>query len=425
MRIFGQHDNKTIEQLRTCANIVPDTVAVLMADGHLGYSMPIGGVVAYPQHISPSGVGYDIGCGNLAIKTDVDASLCNDKDFDAIAKEIEKQISFGIGRKNYDEIDSPVFDKIDQSPSEPQRSLLGLAKSQLGTVGSGNHYVDLLMDENHTLWVGIHFGSRGFGFQTANGFLNLASNKGFFEKRGNGEMMTPPVLLPVDKPLGQDYIECMRIAGEYAYEGRRAVGTKVLGILGAKPIAVIHNHHNFAWNEVHGGKPYWVVRKGATPAFPGQLGFVGGSMGDICVIVKGIESQLSKDSLYSTVHGAGRLRSRQAAKNGKYAWACHVAGCTQYFMDTPPPNNLKCPKHTDKPLFRDEIFKPLNYPEILSDLRKKGVTVRGGGADESPDVYRRLSDVLDKHVGTIEILHTLTPRVVVMAGSNENDPYKD
>ena len=385
MRIFGQHDEATIQQLERCAAAEDGAPAVLCADGHLGYSMPIGGVVGYRDHISPSGVGYDIACGNLAVRTNLRAGDLTSGDYERIADQINRRVSFGMGRKNATPVrEHAVFDAVVASPVAGQRKLLSLAREQLGTVGGGNHYVDVLEDEAGMLWVGVHFGSRGFGHKTATGFLNVAGGRSFeAPPRGGGEMNAPPTLLPLAMPSGQDYLAAMNIAGQFAYAGRDAVVGTVLGILGATATDTVHNHHNFAWQEKHGGETYWVVRKGATPAFPGQRGFIGGSMDDIAVIVHGVESPASAGAMYSTVHGAGRVMSRRSAK------------------------------------------KAVNFRTVQDRLRAKGTVLRGGGADESPEVYRRLEDVLRPHAGTIEIEHALRPRIVVMAGPNEFDPYKD
>jgi len=385
IKIFGQHDEATIQQLKRCAAVEEDAPAVLCADGHLGYSMPIGGVVAYRDHVSPSGVGYDIACGNLAVRTNLRAADMTPQEYGRLADAIARRVSFGMGRRNAEPIrDHPVFDAIARSPVEGQRRLLSLAREQLGTVGGGNHYVDLLEDQDGLLWVGVHFGSRGFGHKTATGFLNVASGRAFeSHSRLADDMHAPPALLPLAQPSGQDYVAAMRIAGDYAYAGRDAVVDTVLDILGAETTDRVHNHHNFAWEEQHGRETYWVVRKGATPAFPGQRGFVGGSMDDIAVIVSGVESPASKASLYSTVHGAGRVMSRRQAK------------------------------------------KAVNFRAVQDRLRARGTVLRGAGADEAPEVYRRLEDVLAKHEGTIRIEHVLRPRIVVMAGPHEHDPYRD
>src|SRR5262249_4930428 len=173
--------------------------AVLCADGHLGYSMPIGGVVGYRDHVSPSGVGYDIACGNLAIRTNLAAVDVAPSDYVRIANAIQRRISFGMGRHNNEPVrDHPVFDAIAQSPVAEQRRLLGLAREQLGTVGGGNHYVDVLEDEAGQLWVGIHFGSRGFGHKTATGFLNVAAGRPVEAHPPPGrEVHAPPTPLPL------------------------------------------------------------------------------------------------------------------------------------------------------------------------------------------------------------------------------------
>jgi len=210
------------------------------------------------------------------------------------------------------------------------------------------------------------------------------------------------VLLPLAQPIGHDYWHLMSLAGRYAYSGREWVARKVVGILNGTEQELIHNHHNFAWKETHGGEELVVVRKGATPAFPGQTGFVGGSMGDDAVIVRGAAStdaavaEAQEAALFSTVHGAGRVMSRTAA-----------AG--------------KRNRKTGRVITPGRVT-----PEMMHGwLETKGVILRGGGLDESPHAYRRLPDVLAAQGPTIEVAHTLRPLVVVMAGADEFDPYKD
>src|SRR5204862_3128 len=168
-------------------------------------------------------------------------------------------------------------------------------------------------DEDSRIWIGVHFGSRGFGHKTASGFLALAQGLPFEGRAHEGEMDSPPVLLEVGSELGEAYVSAMELAGEYAYAGRDVVVAKVLEILGAEAVYEVHNHHNFAWREEHFGRSYWVIRKGCTPARPGQAGFVGGSMGDESVILEGVESSENEHALCSTVHGAGRVMRRSAA----------------------------------------------------------------------------------------------------------------
>src|SRR4051812_18752024 len=185
MKIFGQHDEKTIQQFQHISEQAVD--AALMADGHVGYVMPIGGVAAYRDQVSVVGVGFDIACGNAAIRTDrllSDFGESSDeihKTLTSFANEIARDVSFGMGRKNTAD-DAPVAHPLFESPAweavpgKHRQALLVKARQQLGTVGSGNHYVDVFADENDVIWVGVHFGSRGFGHTVASGFLALAQN---------------------------------------------------------------------------------------------------------------------------------------------------------------------------------------------------------------------------------------------------------
>src|ERR671934_1842752 len=314
IKTFGELDERSLKQLENCIKAGDAEFGVLCADHHPGYSQPIGGAVAYEGYISPSGVGYDIGCGNKAAQTELTRwDLDRLGGVEAVMREITRRISFGMGVQAQERVDHPVLDKIRRADFAPQRKLVRLAEEQLGTVGSGNHYVNVMEDEDGRIWIGVHFGSRGFGHKTASGFLALAQGLPFDERAAEGEMDSPPVLLEVGSELGDSYVAAMQLAGEYAYAGRDVVVNKVLEILGAEATHEVHNHHNFAWREEHFGRTYWVIRKGCTPARPGQEGFVGGSMGDDSVILEGVDSDDSEESLFSTVHGAGRVMSRSQA----------------------------------------------------------------------------------------------------------------
>src|SRR5213593_1496272 len=332
IKTFGAVDERSLKQLERCMDAGDAEFGVLCADHHPGYSQPIGGGIAYEGYVSPSGVGYDIGCGNKAARTELTRG-----DLDAlggvesIMREITRRISFGMGVPAQERADHPVLDRIRNADFGPQRQLVQLAESQLGTVGSGNHYVNLMEDEEGKIWVGVHFGSRGFGHKTASGFLALAQGLAFDARAHEGEMDSPPVLFEVGSELGDAYVAAIELAGEYAYAGRDVVVDKVLDILGTEAVHEVHNHHNYAWREEHFGRTYWVIRKGCTPAQPGQEGFVGGSMGDNSVILEGVEGEGSKESLYSTVHGAGRVMSRTQAAGKvrrRTVYACNVRDCT-------------------------------------------------------------------------------------------------
>lgn len=382
-------DEKTTNQFLNCMKNEDAKHGVLCADSHYGYAHPIGGVIAYKNKISISGVGFDIACGNLAIRTNADpvTTLTNIK---SIMDDIQKNIEFGMGKSENKFKDHCVFEDLTWKDSKVAFALKQIARNQLGTVGSGNHYVDIFISSTNEVWVGVHFGSRGFGHKVATYFM---------EKLGAKDAMeSDPAILDVKSDLGQEYLDCMHLAGKYAYAGRECVARYVVQeILQADILAEIHNHHNFAWEETHFGENFWVVRKGSTPAFPGERGFVGGSMGDNAVIIEGIDSEASKKALYSTIHGAGRVMSRMDAK-GRY-----------------------------KKIDGKKIRQPgrVRHDEMMKWVHDAGVELRGADLDEAPQAYRRLDDVLKCHEGTIKILEVLRPIGVAMAGKDIEDPYKD
>lgn len=401
LTIFGKEiiDDKAIAQIANC--ISEDDIAVLTADAHYGYAHPIGGAVAYKNKISVSGVGFDIGCGNKAVRTSLLADQIN---ISKIMDEIFRRISFGVGRPNNEPVFHEVFDKIATAEFQPQQKLLSLAKEQLGTVGSGNHFVDLFKDSDGYLWIGVHFGSRGFGHKTACGFIALSQGLKFEEKGREGSMDAPPILLEANSNLGQAYVQAMTLAGDYAHAGRDIVINKVLEILDNPEVTFsVHNHHNFAWKENHFGSDYWVVRKGCTPAFPNQAGFIGANMMDNSVIVEGVDCELARYALYSTVHGAGRVMSRTEAA-GKRKWGKDREG-----------------KRVSKFVSKGTV----DFELVKKSMRAKGIELRGSGADEAPQCYKRLSEVLGYMGKTIKVLHELRPIGIAMAGNDTLDPYKD
>jgi tRNA-splicing ligase RtcB len=439
IKTFGRVDQRSLEQLKRCMESGEAEFGVLCADRHPGYGQPIGGGIAYEGYVSPSGVGYDIGCGNKAVQTELARS-----DLDALGAvesvmgEITRRISFGMGVPAAERTDHPVLDAIRKAEFAPQRTLVQLAESQLGTVGSGNHYVNLMADEQGRIWVGVHFGSRGFGHKTASGFLALAQGLPFGGRAQEGEMDSPPVLFEVGSELADAYVAAMDLAGAYAYAGRDVVVSKVLEILGAEAIYEVHNHHNFAWREEHFGRAYWVSRNGCTPARPGQEGFVGGSMGDESVILAGVESDDSEQALYSTVHGAGRVMSRSKANaqiRRRKRYACRNRDCDRVFdlEDGSSAGVAKtgvCPDHPESGLMKvwvHEQVRPglVDSPAVQRRLRAQGIVLVGGGADEAPVVYKRLPEMLAAHGRSVRVKHTLRPLGVAMAGRDVHDRYGD
>jgi tRNA-splicing ligase RtcB (3'-phosphate/5'-hydroxy nucleic acid ligase) len=332
LKVFGRHDEARVAQMRNCMAVGNVVAGVICADGHLGYAQPVGGVIAYEKQISISGVGFDIGCGNMAVWLDTPFRAIEDR-IGTVIKDVARVISFGVGRTNEER------------------------------------------DEDGFVWIGVHFGSRGLCHTSATRYLKAAG--------GKDGMNVPPAVLDEDGELGRRYIAAMQLAGRYSYAGREWVIERVRKIIGGAVTDMVHNHHNYAWRETHDGRDLWVVRKGATPAFPGQRGFVGGSMGDDAVILEGVEGPEAPASLYSTVHGAGRLFGRKEAK--------------------------------------------LRFTKAQMDgwLQQRGVTLVGADLDESPMAYRRLPEVLAHHSGSVRVLHARRPFAVAMAGEGEFDPFKD
>ena len=374
LQVFGPHEAATLAQMRNCMGVGHVVAGVVCADGHLGYAQPVGGVIAYDGQISTSGVGCDVGCGNMAVRLDTPYAALRER-AGTILADVRRVVSFGMGRSNAERAEHALFDDDEAWRAADMTTYRQKAMAQLGTVGGGNHYVDLMRDEAGFVWIGVHFGSRGLGHTSATKYLKLAG--------GQDGMNVPPAVVDEDSEIGRRYIAAMELAGRYAYAGREWVVERVRRIIGGAVTDSVHNHHNYAWRETHGGRDLWVVRKGATPAWPGQRGFVGGSMGDDAVIVEGVDSPASQAALYSTVHGAGRLFGRMQAK------------------------------------------RTFTRAQMDAWLTERGVLLAGGDLDESPMAYRRLPDVLAQHAGTIRVRHTLRPFAVAMAGDGEFDPFKD
>ena len=401
--------------LRQIENVLADERAVagaLMADHHRGYSMPIGGVVAYKDAISPSGVGFDIACGNMCVRTD---ALAADVEVKHVMWQIQQDVAFGVGRRNPDPVDHGLFySDVWRELGEPGVELHKKARAQLGTVGSGNHYVDLLVDEEGYLWIANHFGSRGFGHTIATWFLAVAAGGNIGDRVKETD---DPAVLDIGTAGGDLYVEAMRLAGDYAYAGREYVIQQVLRILGEPKVTfTVHNHHNFAWLE----DGLWVVRKGATPLTLDPA-YIGGSMGDISAIVQGKPDVGFEDNyvyavedigaMDSAPHGAGRTMSRTKAA-GKYRKIKETRtrpdGTTYEF----------------KKRERDASTGIVDWPAVKQSLAERGIVVLGSGADEAPEVYKDLRSVLALH-SNIAVIHELNPIGVVMAGDDTFDPYKD
>lgn len=383
-------DKNAIEQFERC--FVDDSViGILTADAHKGYRHPIGGVVGYTDKISLSGVGYDIGCGNNAVKTSIKFKDV-DKDFvKGLKSFVKKTISFGVGRANNVKVESEVLEKIRKSPIKYLNSMSELAKNQLGTVGSGNHYVDIMYDQEGYVWITNHFGSRGFGHKTTTGFISLFNTGEWSDHASEGDMDMPPLLFDANTELGQSYYEAVMLAGEYAQSGRDWVISQILSYLGQTPVEYIRNHHNFCWKEEINGEKYYVVRKGATPVRNGQDIYIGGSMATPSFVVTGKSN--ANDYLYSAPHGAGRVMSRMEAKG----------------------------KVKDGVVLREP---KINEEEQRNLLQEKGVHVYGSDLDEMPACYKDIEQVIGSQ-DCYDMKYTLFPFMVFMADKRSFDPYKD
>ena len=256
------------------------------------------------------------------------------------------------------------------------------------------------------MWVGVHFGSRGFGHKTATIFLALAEGLPFDARASEGGWTRRPSLLPrglrARRRLrrGDDSSPAATPTPAATSSARRCCAHPR-----RRAAEEVHNHHNYAWREEHGGETAWVVRKGATPAFPGQRGFVGATMGEPAVILEGVESDTAREALYSTVHGAGRAMSRRQAA-GKPRTVEHARSTRRATRTCLPQQRTQ------------DRIRRIDFDAVRAELAAQGIELRGGAADEAPGAYKRLADVLAHHAGTVRVLHTLRPLGVAMAGAD-------
>lgn len=451
IKAWGDVQDNAVAQMRALLKFGDVADAALMADHHQGYSQPVGGVVAYRNQVSVSGVGYDIGCGNKAVKLDLTWGDIKDR-LPLLADTIFANVEFGLGgggsgRNHAMFDDADRWDVLrDVAGKRFYNVLRQKAQAQLGSVGGGNHYVDVFVeqheehlshgmgdtsgyyvhDDHSPVWIGVHFGSRGFGWNIAAGFLKLGMGHGFDVKVPKGENYEreEPTLFDLDSDTGRAYSTLMSLAGTYAYAGRDLVCEKVAGILGGTIVDEVHNHHNYAWQEEHGGEQVIVVRKGATPLFPGQRSFIGGSMTGPSVIVEGMDTREAVDTIRSTVHGAGRVMGRMQAA-GKACRRCIK-------------RQERCQPGDEQELREDGSMGPVpcdgsgwvRQPLVTQEMMDKAVAearieLRGAAVDESPFVYRQLDDVLQAHADSTKVLYRLRPVIVCMAPKDTVDPYKD
>jgi tRNA-splicing ligase RtcB len=284
----------------------------VMADGHQGFGMPIGGVLATRGVIVPNAVGVDIGCGMAAVRTNLfDYDLQPDA-LKQVMAIVRGTVPLGLGQRQAEPQDWEGFDRAPRL-FVIQRQLEA-ARKQLGTLGAGNHFIEIQAEEHGPVWVMVHSGSRNFGLQVAGEYHKAAK---VMCERWHSKIPTPDLaFLPIETLEGKDYLEGMGYCLEFARENRAVMMRHVIEALdqitGAVRVVVsLDVHHNYARWEQHYGQSVLVHRKGATYAGAGSVGIIPGSMGTASYIVRGLGSQASFDSCS---HGAGRRMSRTAAR---------------------------------------------------------------------------------------------------------------
>jgi tRNA-splicing ligase RtcB len=280
----------------------------IMPDSHLGYGMPIGGVMATEQVIVPNAVGVDIGCGMTAIKSDIKVKDMTQDELKRIMGEIRKVIPLGFNHQK----EKQEWAGFDRAPDIGiiQREL-EKAKYQLGTLGGGNHFIEIQRGDDGFVWLMIHSGSRNFGLQTATEYNNIA--KKLCEKWSSDVPNQDLCFLPMDSKEGQEYFTAMNYALEFAYANRSLMINRVMEIIGGGHFVsspILNIHHNYAAMENHFGKNVLVHRKGATKATVGLTGIIPGSMGSPSYITEGLGNE---ESFQSSSHGAGRRMGRGEA----------------------------------------------------------------------------------------------------------------
>ena len=305
---LGDIEDGALQQARNLANLpfVYKWIAI-MPDSHQGYGMPIGGVMATQGVIVPNAVGVDIGCGMIAVKTDLHG--IETETLKQVMGEIRKVVPVGFSHHN----DEQIWDGFDKAPDIEiiQKELLS-ARKQLGTLGGGNHFIEIQHDEENNIWIMIHSGSRNFGFKTATEYHHKAQFlcEKWFSNIPDKELS----FLPIETKEGKEYFEAMKYCLMFAQENRSLMMRNVLDVLynetGAISEREINIHHNYAAYEHHFGKDVIVHRKGATKANKGLIGIIPGSMGTTSYIVEGLGNP---ESFESCSHGAGRKMGRKEA----------------------------------------------------------------------------------------------------------------
>lgn len=377
-------DDGAFEQMSNAAKLPIAVAGALMPDAHIGYGLPIGGVLATDKVVIPYAVGVDIACRMRMTIFSVKPHMIKQQK-DRFKKALTEHTLFGAGKKwvGNKRADHPVMDDPAWQATGFLNSLKNKAHDQLGTSGSGNHFVEwgsfTLQDNDDEFGLSAgdylallsHSGSRGFGYQVANRYSQIAANY----HPNLDKSVKHLAWLPLDWDMGREYWLAMELAGQYAAANHEIIHTRLAKAIKQKPAVVIENHHNFAWKEtieIDGeSKDVIVHRKGATPAGKGVLGIIPGSMGDSGFVVRG---KGNNSAINSASHGAGRILSRRKA--------------------------------------RESITKTMQR----TYLKERGITLIGGGLDESPQAYKRIENVIAAQSELVDIIGEFKPIIVRMDG---------
>lgn len=378
-KIWG-HDiePEATAQMNNAVSLPVSVRGALMPDAHVGYGLPIGGVLATDNAVIPYAVGVDIACRmKLTVLDWPCAALETEKK--TLMETLQRQTRFGIGAEFKTPHDHAVMD-MDWNFSKLTQGLKNKAWKQLGTSGSGNHFVEYGTLEVRDATLGLapgaylallsHSGSRGTGAAIADYYSKLARTL-------HPEL--PKALqhlawLDLNSEAGQAYWESMTLMGHYAAANHALIHQNMAQALGAQVLLDIENHHNFAWRETHDGQSVIVHRKGATPAGLGVLGIIPGSMTAKGFIVRG---KGNAESLHSAAHGAGRKMSRTLAK------------------------------------------KTFNWEMGKEILAAHGVTLLSAGLDELPMAYKNIETIMQQQNDLVDICGVFQPRIVKMAPAGE------
>ncbi len=376
-QIYGENeiDEQAKYQLYEALKLPISVQGALMPDAHVGYGLPIGGVLATDNAVIPYGVGVDIGCRMSLSIYPIPISYLKGKRH-MLENILNEHTKFGMYETHKIKADSEIFSRSEFKDIPLVKRLKDKAYKQLGTSGGGNHFVEFgtvtITDENNEWgldlgqFVGVlaHSGSRGLGANIAKHYTYLATKQTPLPKQ-----VQHLAWLDLNTHDGQEYWLAMNLAGDYAKACHDDIHKRIAKLLGAKPVALIENHHNFAWKEMLNGVERIVHRKGATPAKKGELGIIPGSMTAPGFIVRGLGNS---DSLNSASHGAGRLHSRRK--------------CKQLFTKS----------------------------DIKKQLKINEVSLIGGGVDEAPMAYKDINKVMANQLELVEVIGTFTPKIVRM-----------